>query len=99
MKRLGPAIAAVGAMALGPGCLSVVAYDNYDTRTDTRYSVAASALAGEVAVGLVGGLAYSLDDDVTVGDGLLTGVGAALLIDLQGAVLITIVGLIRHAGD
>ena len=99
MKSLGRAVAVASGMAFGSGCLSVVTYDNYYARADTRNRLAAEALAGEVAVGLVGGLAYSLGDDVTLGDGLLTGVGAALLIDLQAAVLITIVGLIHHASD
>jgi len=53
---------------LGSGCLTVVAHDHYWARRDIRSKLAAEALAVEVAVGLIGGLAYSLDDDVTVGN-------------------------------
>ncbi len=97
MKCPSLAITALCAM-LGSGCLSVVTYDNYWQQQDVRTKLAAEALAAEVAVGLVGGLAYSLEPDVSLGDGVATGVGAALLIDLQAAVILTIAGLIRHGG-
>lgn len=96
--KLAPVAAVALCAVLGSGCLTVVAHDNYWARRDIRSKLAAEALAVEVAVGLVGGLAYSLDKDVTVGDGAVTGVGAALIIDLQAALLVTIAGIIRHGG-
>lgn len=98
MKRVVPAVAAVCIAALASGCLSVVAYDNYWEQRDVRSKVAAEALLGEVAVGLVGGLFYSLDDDVTAAQGVGNGLLVTGLIDLQGALLATIGGLIRHGG-
>ncbi|HVV85378.1 MAG TPA: hypothetical protein VHE35_20095 [Kofleriaceae bacterium] len=98
MKRAAPAIAALCAAALASGCITVVAYDNYWTHTGTRTRVAVEGLGAELAVGAAGGLAYSLDDDVSVGDGLLDGVGAALLLDLQAALVVMIASFFHHPG-